>query len=326
MSTPLRQNTRCIAFRICLSCLILTLLIHVVLATISHGISASPNDDLDTKSWAIVLGVGEYKNLGIDTTYADDDGICVSKQLGLLWGSDCVKLLVDTDVVKNNVRDAIYNWLVPKENENDTILFFFAGHGDGEYMRLYDSIEGSNINDIHYSEFQSWLEVLESQNIVIIMDFCGSGRFAKNLSGNDSVILTCGTNGEKCWQEETYAHGIFSYYLIEALRNLESVDTNQDRAVSAEELFNYVSLEVASEYEAYPPPSLQHPQLINHMNRQLTLFQIPSAETYGNESKTITSRLYNNYTYLWIVAGVIPILIATTLLMIFKRRGCPPNK
>jgi hypothetical protein len=164
------------------------------------------------------------------------------------------------------------------------------------------------------------LKVLDSNNIVIITDICGSGSFAKHLYENGRSILTCGTDCEKCWQEAIYEHGIFSYYLIEALSNLESVDNNRDLAISPEELFNYVDLRVASEFEAYPPPSLQHPHMINLNKKNLTLFRIESTETNVNGFRASTSWWHDNYTYLWIVAGVLPIVIAITLLVIFKRK------
>ena len=320
MSTSLRQISSCIAFRICLGSLVLTALIQVASGAISHSVLATSNNESDVKAWAIVLGVGEYEHLDVDTKYADDDARGVSKQLVLLWGSDHVKLAVDSNVVKDGVRDTIYNWLATKEDENDVVLLFLAGHGDCEYIRLHDSLKGFNVNDIHYSEFASWLEILESKNIVIIMDICGSGFFAMKLSGNGRVILTCGTESQKCWQEDTYAHGIFSYYLIEALCDLENVDTNGDHAISAEELFDYVYLGVASEFEAYPPPSLQHPQMIDDHKGDLTLFQIASTETGVSESSLATSWWRDNRRYFWVVIGLVPVLAASAMLAVFFMR------
>ena len=90
------------------------------------------------------------------------------------------------------------------------------------------------------------------------------------------MILTCGIRDETCWQEDIYKHGVFSNYLIDALNDLESVDSNQDCEVSVEELFYYIDIKIASEFEAYPPPSFQHPQIINHCEADLVLFQIPN--------------------------------------------------
>jgi len=311
--------------------LVLATIASIVFCVLSYNISHALYDQSNSQSWAIILGIGEYENLDVDTRYADDDAEDIYQQLEFYWGSDNIKLLVDSDVVKKTVEDTILGWLAPKENENDVVMIFVAGHGDCEHIRLYDSSVGSNVTDIHYSEFASWLDILDSKKIILILDTCGSGSFTKGLCENGRVILTCGTNCEKCWQEETYEHGVFSYYLIQAFREINFVDSNLDGVICAEELFEYVKSEVTKELLKYPPPSPQHPYICDNCEGHLPLFKLVNDNELRYASPTLspndmafqTERTQQNtesYRYLYPVVFSLVVLSGIAAIVVFKRK------
>ena len=229
-------------------------------------------DNIKTQQWAVVVGIGNYEYLDADTCYADDDAKNLSALFEPIFGNEHVNLLVDSNATKSGFRNAVYEWLDPREDEDDLVLLFLAGHGNHEYLQLYDSLKESHCNDISSPELSMWLDTLESQNIVVIMDFCEGGSYGDSISGIGRIVITGCTGHEKCWQEDAYRHGIFSYYLIEAFDHLDTVDTNDNHEISAEELFEYVKFGVASEFECYPPPSPQHPHISNHHGGDLILF------------------------------------------------------
>jgi hypothetical protein len=108
------------------------------------------------------------------------------------------------------------------------------------------------------------------------MDFCESGSYSDNVSNNTGITITGCTGREKCWQEKVYEHGVFSYYLIKAFDDFKSVDKNDNKAISIEELFEYTNLKVTSEFQLYPPPSPQHPHINDHYDGELILFTYSS--------------------------------------------------
>ena len=113
-----------------------------------------------------------------------------------------------------------------------------------------DSLTSSYSNDILDDDFNTLLNVLDSEKIVAIFDSCNSGGFindvGKDLSASGRVILTACAENENSTEFSALGHSIFSYYVIEALNSLESVDVNANHEVSAEEIFNYANTEVLS--------------------------------------------------------------------------------
>ena len=257
-------------FKICLTGFVLAFLLTPVACTKSAPTHIQ--DSIKKQQWAIIVGIGDYEYLDVDTRYADDDATSFYTKLEPIFGNDHVKLLVSSNATKIGFRNAIYDWLDPREDENDIVLFFLAGHGNYEFFQLYDSLKGTHNNDISPSELNIWLDILESKNIAIIMDFCESGSYSDNISNIGRIIITGCTGREKCWQEKAYEHGVFSYYLIEALSQFDAVDVNGDGMISAEELFCYLKLKVEFEFQQYPPPSPQHPYINDNHDGELILF------------------------------------------------------
>jgi outer membrane protein assembly factor BamB len=80
------------------------------------------------ESWAIIIGVSDYKYLG-NLTYCDDDANSIYNQLASRWGTDHIRLLTNTNATKLAIFNTLNTWLSFHEDSNDTVLFFFSGHG-----------------------------------------------------------------------------------------------------------------------------------------------------------------------------------------------------
>jgi len=115
-----------------------------------------------------------------------------------------VRLLEDSQATKAGIRDAILDWLDPREDENTQVIFFFSGHGmyaadddppeeaDGydEFIVPYDvdclycdtppQLEWIPETAIRDDELDSWLSQLESQHIVVLIDSCFAGGMASS--------------------------------------------------------------------------------------------------------------------------------------------------
>jgi hypothetical protein len=247
-------------------------IISLFLLFISHSCTAhQATNEMSNDTWVIIIGIGRYDNIDETECYADDDANGVAVQLISIYEDNHVKLLVNSDANKSNFINTIINWLDPLEDEDDTIILFLAGEGNSEYFQLYDSLPGSNRNDISSLELNQYLSILESRSIVFIMDFCECGSFSDNLYCAE-CITSC-TGNEKAWEEESYEHGIFSYYLIKAFDYLVDMDTNKDESISVEELFFWVQAKMEYEFKQFPPPSEQRPKLIDSYKDEFQLFK-----------------------------------------------------
>lgn len=220
--------------------------------------------------WAVVVGVGEYAYLEGDTSPNDDDARALYQTLSHLWGEDHVKLLVDADATKADIRTAITGWLAPREETGDTVVYFFAGHSlaDERYMLPYDC--DSRPTSISGDELDGWLDTLDSKRVVVILETCEAGKFTGDLAEPGRVILMSS-------EEDEASHGsddgfVFPHYLMEALTSLEETDFNRDGRVSAEEIFKYVAPKVTALLTRYD--IAQHPQLSDGCQGEVVLITL----------------------------------------------------
>lgn len=219
--------------------------------------------------WAVVVGVGEYAYLDGDTGPNDDDARALYQILSHLWGEDHVKLLVDADATKADIRTAITGWLSPREEAGDTVVYFFAGHSlaDEPYMLPYDCDLPTYATAISGDELDSWLDTLDSESMVVMLETCEAGKFTGHLAEPGRVILMSS-------EEDEGSHGfddgfVFPLYLMEALTSLEETDFNGDGRVSAEEIFEYVAAKVTALLARYD--IAQHPQLSDDCQGEVVL-------------------------------------------------------
>jgi uncharacterized repeat protein (TIGR02543 family) len=267
----------------------------------ANRLSDSPTSRDGSESWAIIIGVANYQYID-DLKYPDDDARELSDRLQDIWGADHVKLLVDAEATRANIENAVSNWLAPREDADDIVLFFFAGHAASgpdrapydetydEYLLPYDSLTYSWSNDISDDELDGWLDTLNSQKVVVILDTCFSGGFIRgvrsittfpkaaegdgfirDVSQAGRAILAASAEDESSWEDPALQHGVFSYYILQGLRYLEDVDANADHQVAAEELFGYAAprtVDFTVEYKT----ETQHPGLYDGYAGDLSLF------------------------------------------------------
>jgi outer membrane protein assembly factor BamB len=248
------------------------------------------------EKWAVIVGVSKYEH-DSNLTYCDDDARSIYNLLTPTWGADHLKLLIDTNATKTAISSAICNWLPYRVNPDDTVLIFFSGHGAygtdvapideadnlDEYIIPTDHISGSTTNAIRDDELNTWLNVSGATKIVTILDACNSGGFIGNVTGQDlsfdgRVILTACAENETSIETSALGHGLFSYYVIVALNNLQIADYNTDHEVSAEEIFAYADSRVLS-YQG----SSQHPAMYDGYAGELSLMSYTPTVQYSLE-------------------------------------------
>ena len=224
-----------------------------ILLSLFIGAVVSPSaDTIDVEYYAVVIGVEKYEFLNFTAHYIDEDAIRMyNKLIGNNWEEDHVRLLLNENATKNGIKDAI-DWLDSMEDEDDIVLFYFSGHGweipSEERENGYAHIVPYDALDWHYSEgvitdkeLDSWLDELESNHVVVILDSCYSGRMF-SICEKDRVVLTAGGRFLLCPVSESdeLKSGIFTYFLLEGFNG--SADKNNDGWISAEEVFHYARM------------------------------------------------------------------------------------
>ncbi len=215
--------------------------------------STSYASDNPVEYWAVVIGVADYQYLDppplfpssikeYDLSYSNADATEIAAKLGSIWDIDHVKLLVDSQATKLSIQNAITGWLDSKEDENDIILFYFSGHSwqsnNHEYIMPYNSLVISRQDDIQDTTLNSWLNCLESNQQVVIIDSCNSGGFVNELYRYGRVVLTSCDQYEDSYEYTALKHSVFTYYILDALSNLDGIDKNNDGGICLEEVFD----------------------------------------------------------------------------------------
>jgi hypothetical protein len=222
--------------------------------------------------WAVIVGVSDYQRLE-DLNYADDDARELAQQLSPFWGSDHVKLLLDSEATKANILTAI-DWMADKEDADDTVLFCFSGHSDPDgYIAPYDAYYLNTW--IAAGELKNWLGALESKETVIILQTCFAGLYEANLNSGGRVILMSSRSGEESWETNALGHSFFGYYILDAFDKFTDADANGDYELSAEEIFRYAEPKTVSYstelFNQKRITNVQHPVLSDSYPGELNL-------------------------------------------------------
>lgn len=160
---------------------------------------------------------------------------------------------------KGNPKGKLFNSL--KQGVSDVVIFY-SGHGapglkdnkayfvpveaDPNYM------ENSGYSlDILYEN----LKKLPAKSIVFFSDACFSGANVfdkispmvirskepvKEGMVNTTLVSSCKGTEVSCWQNEE-RHGLFTFYLLQAMKDHQAADKNKDRQITVEELYAYLS-------------------------------------------------------------------------------------
>jgi hypothetical protein len=229
-----------------------------------------------SECWAVIIGVSDYQNDDYDLHYPANDALQLYNKVSPIFGQGHTRLLTDSDASKADIESALLDWLAPQEGPEDIVLLFFSGHGGSFFSRNllcpYDSLETSPANDISYSLFDSWLDALDSERVVVVLDSCESGGYASRLAGQGRVLLAASDASESAWGFSDLDSSVFSYYLLEGLGQTSLLDSNGDRRIAAEEMFQYAEPKVVSYTTEHQ--TVQHPQLFDGFAGELDLFSL----------------------------------------------------
>jgi len=211
--------------------------------------------------YAVIIGIGKYQAHKIPSLkYATVDAkliynILTDPQYGNFPKSQ-VKLLINEKATYNNIKSAIGTWLKKNSKKDDTVIIFFAGHGAPEEDKNYWVPYNANINDLYgtalsNNEIADMFKRVESKKVIAFLDSCyseaktGRERIIKiaedpfrKFKGKGRVVVTSSDGKEKSLELKEFGHGLFAYYLAEALKG--KADNNKDGFVELNETWDYI--------------------------------------------------------------------------------------
>lgn len=244
------------------------------------------------KTWAIVVGISKYAKLpgGQQLQFADRDAALFAEALKKSSVSaENIRLLVGADATAQQIKSAIGSWLARSAAETDTVYIFFSGHGlvEREFGESYLLAADSDARDpygtaVSVSELGHALSRrVRAGRVFIIADAVRRDLFPESEAGAAeqfvqafnrlasirdglSAMLASGP-GEFSREGRAWGgHGVFTKQLLDALSG--SADGDRDGAITADEVFSFVSSRVSQETS-----NKQHPWQSDARLAQLVL-------------------------------------------------------
>ena len=226
--------------------------------------AALPNPVNIPRSYAVIIGISRYKNLGPKDQlhYTEQDARAIHTVLisseGGQYKAENVHVLIGDDATLAAMRREIDVWLPSVAKEDDRVLIYFAGHGflvggkgylaPSDFTRANPTGTGYPMDDLAAVIGSK----IHAKSKILLTDACHSGAITpedtQNL--NHTLVrltqslfsLTASRDREASYEKEDLQHGVFTYYVVQGLSG--SADTDHDGVVTADELAEYVRAQV----------------------------------------------------------------------------------
>ena len=221
---------------------------------------------------AVVIGNRYYRSSDIpEVTYADNDARVMKDYLIKTLGYKDANIIYKLDAtkaefeqifgIKGNHAGKLNEYIRPEKSD---VFIYYSGHGapDPDTMQGYfipsdcDSSRYS-LNGYPLDVFYENLSKLRVRSLTIVLDACFSGgtnsgkpllksaspfgiKVVNPAVAKGNTICMTSSEGDQIssWYDEK-RHGLFTYVFLKGLGG--AADTNKDRILSYEELYQYVS-------------------------------------------------------------------------------------
>ena len=221
------------------------------------------------KTYALVVGVDNYLNPNVPKLrYAVSDANIFAQALKqTLKIPDSQLFLLTSDSADDKRHPRATNiaaqlvWLNSHVKREDTIIFYFAGHGitlDKQPYLLTEESDNSSslalgVSSLPGTVLMDYLSKVKAANVWLVLDACrnsgtrepnslGDVGFTRTDVGQDrtATMFSCKI-GERSWESDEFKHGFYTYYLVAGLRE-KAVDDKGELNLQA--LSDYVGKEV----------------------------------------------------------------------------------
>jgi formylglycine-generating enzyme required for sulfatase activity len=213
--------------------------------------------------WAVLIGVDDYANAN-DLQYCGADQTALRERLlAAGFRSENVVLLHDK-ATENKYRPSRGNieqqlrLVINSAEADDLLVVGFSGHGVSvagkSYLCPSDAALGDPTTLVSLDGVYEQLRNCAARLKLVVVDACrndptlGGGRSFSATEGTKQlarslqalklpegvVLLNSCAPGEISWEEQTFGHGVYMHYVLEAMDG--AADSDGDGAVSLDEL------------------------------------------------------------------------------------------
>jgi hypothetical protein len=236
----------------------------------AHALRLSPSGKRSNALYAVVAGVDKYSPPRLNLQFARSDATRFAAALKarhtIYYATQTIDLLSDESATTQSILSAL-QVAVAHATPQDTVLFFFAGHGvQGRDGRYYLAPSNLQLNDVAHTGLP-WAELAsvlgKSQARVV----SGAEGLATNddavsglLSGSHApvLVLAASKGRESSFEGEKWQGGVFTY----ALSKILSEGLSPSGAIDVSDLYRQLRKIVARETDGQQTPWLARQDLI----------------------------------------------------------------
>ena len=229
-----------------------------------------------TRYRALLIGVKEYQDARFNPVkYAAKDVQAVAELLQSN-GYEHVELLHSGGGERPTIEiiDAALNRLLRGVDSQTFLLLYFAGHGlthNGQAYLLPENQHNNNYDRfaLSVSELQDRLQHSGARAAVLVLDACHAGAIlgaraapvdlvAKTIEQAQGITLLSATDQDSlAYEDDDLEHGIFTYYLLQALRG-EVQQRRHPAYLTVSEAYDHVNVQLEA-WSAQNPGRVQRP-------------------------------------------------------------------
>ena len=243
--------------------------------------------NVNNEAFAVIFGNKNYDKLP-SVKYAKNDATSIKTYLINSLGYKSANIFVVEDATYGDFKSHFgeKGKLATKMNKNRELFIFISGHGapainenDGKayFVCKESDMPYLQANGYSFDKFLENLVKIPAKKKTIVLDVCFSGgellKDEKISSGigitinpknapNTAIFTSSKGNEVSTWFEDKQ-HGLFTYLFLKGIHN-SNADVNNDKTITYQELFNYVSNETSGlpYYARYLEEIEQHPDLM----------------------------------------------------------------
>ncbi|MBN2010934.1 type IX secretion system membrane protein PorP/SprF [candidate division KSB1 bacterium] len=150
------------------------------------------------ETWAFIVGISNYQDAYIgNLPKAVPDAQRVTENLQTHFRFDHIISLYDSNATEARIRHILEDTF-EKTQENDGILFFFAGHGETKttdygpigYILPHDALRNASSTWISMDDVRRSARIAKAKHVFYVMDCCYSGLLLATRGSTNQMIST----------------------------------------------------------------------------------------------------------------------------------------
>lgn len=215
-------------------------------------------------AYAVVIGIGRYREKLPTADYADKDAELVGEYLAKVLGypEENVIVRLNERATRTDLAKYFEEWLRNNVEPGASVFVYYSGHGtpnvkSGEaFLVPYDGDPAFTDSTAYpLKQLYAALDKLPANDVTVVLDSCFSGAGGRSVlakgarpmvltidkpaqASGKTVVLAASGGDEISNSFDEKGHGLLTYYFLKGLQG--DADTNKDGGIEMTELFEYV--------------------------------------------------------------------------------------